>query len=237
MKRIFALLLLAFMLMCFTGCKENSGDSPDTSNAPEVTIDPVNIDWGFDEEKLEYDRWYLQNSDDVTYIFFSDDEADLDKNSICNYFFVKSGVVSEAVPLKLTDNNHLTGSNGELSVDLVFKDSFNAYDYNSGSYYSRGNIDDYNSYFAGKVYKTENSKDTIAFNSDFSCTKTDSKKEFSGTWEVVSKHGLKCSFPEDESVFNITYNDDMSVKSISCKGEVYYNEINEDETVNKYKAY
>ncbi|MBQ2972346.1 MAG: hypothetical protein IJE16_07340 [Ruminococcus sp.] len=152
MKRIFALLLTAFMLMSFTGCEENAGAPSPTSNAPANTIDPENIDWGFDEEKLEYDRWYLQNSDDVTYIFFSDDEANLKENSICNYFFVKSGVVSEAVPLNLTDDNHLKGSSGELSVDLVFEDCFNAYDYISDSYYSRGKLDEYNSYFADKVY-------------------------------------------------------------------------------------
>lgn len=241
MKKFIALLLTVFMLFCFTACKDSSSDSSPAESAPEVTIDPKTIDWGFDSDKLEYDRWYLQNSDDVTYIFFSDDESDLKENSICNYFFVKSGVVSEAVPLTLTDDNHLKGSNGELSVDLVFEDSFNAYDYNSGSYYSRGNIEDYNSYFADRVYTTEDEKGTITFNGDFSCTKTDSENEVSGTWAVVSKRTLKCTFSNEEVVeeflFDITYNDDMSVKCISCKNEIYYNEVSEDETVNKYKAY
>ncbi len=225
------------MLISFTGCEENAGTPSPAENAPANTIDPENIDWGFDSEKLEYDRWYLQNSDDVTYIFFSDDEDDLKENSICNYFFVKSGVVSEAVPLNLTDDNHLKGSSGELSVDLVFEDCFNAYDYISDSYYSRGKLDEYNSYFADKVYSTEDKKSTITFNSDFSCTKTDLENEFSGTWEVVSKSKVKCSFLKGEILFDIKYNDDMSVKYISCDDEVYYNEISEDETVNKYKAY
>lgn len=237
MKRIFALLLTVFMLFCFSGCKESAGDSSDTSNAPDVTIDPATIDWGFDEEKHEYDRWYLQNSDDVTYIFFSDEESELEENCICNYFFVKSGVVSEAVPLNLTDDNHLKGSSGDISVDLVFEDCFNAYDYNSDSCYSRGNVDDYNSYFASRVYTAEDNEGTITFNSDFSCTKNDSKNEFSGTWEVVSKSKVKCTFLKGEIIFDITYNDDMSVKSISCDDEIYYNEISEDETVNKYKVY
>lgn len=225
------------MLMSFTGCEENTGTPSPAENAPANTIDPVNIDWGFDSEKLEYDRWYLQNSDDVTYIFFSDDEDDLKENSICNYFFVKSGVVSEAVPLNLTDDNHLKGSSGELSVDLVFEDCFNAYDYISDSYYSRGNIDDYNSYFSSRVYTSEDNKGSITFNSDFSCTKSDSENDFPGTWEVVSKSKVKCSFLKGEILFDIKYNDDMSVSSISCKDEVYFNEIIENETVNKYKAY
>ncbi|MDO4748779.1 MAG: hypothetical protein Q4A12_06365 [Eubacteriales bacterium] len=241
MKRLLAVLLIIFALFTVAGC--DSTDDTEFSNevkitAPQEIIDPNSIDFGYNEEKDEYDRWYLQGTDDVTYIYFSYDNVENLDNYVCTYTLVQSGVAKAQASMCLSDNNHLCPPpHSSLYVDIVFKDSFNAYDYASNSWYSRGDIDEYNSYFKGKTYTQEDKLYAITFNSDFTCDKTDPKNSVSGTWEVTSKNTVACTFDNEKTNYKINFNDDFTVKSIESDTETYYNEISEDETVNKYKAY
>lgn len=237
MKKLIAILLCVLML-CVAGCADNDIEFEPTEYEPETTIDPSTVDFGYDEKTDSYDRWYLTNTDDVTYIYFSYDNKGSFDNCVGTYHLVKSGVVANSAALCASSDNHLNPALSSAAfVDFVFEDYFTVYDYSSGNRYSRGNIDEYNSYFADKTYAMENKQYAITFNSDSSCTKTDSENEFSGTWEIVSKSKVKCTFLKGDILFDIVYNDDYSVNSIVSNDDVLYPEIIEDETVNKYKTY
>lgn len=241
MKKVISILLFVLFLYTFAGCdkKVTDADTTPTTNEPETLIDPSGIDFGYNEEKNEYDRWYLQGTDDVVYIYFTYDNADSFENCVGTYNLVKSGVVKQSASLALSPDNHLAPVlSSSTYVDFGFEDNFNVYNFATDELYSRGNADEYNAYFANKIY-TKDSKDlcTLSFNDDFTLTKLDKEDATSGTWEVTAKNTLVCTFGDDKVSYKINYNDDMSVKSLENNGEHYYTEISEGETVNKYKVY
>ena len=238
MKKYVSILLVLLLILCFTGCKDSAGDTTPTDNAPKATIEPGYIHFGYNEETDTYDRWYLQNSDDVTYIYFTYDNTENLEDYFVTYNLVKSGVVTMSVSLCYSSNNHVAPPmHSSLYLDLVFEDYFTVYDYSSGERYSRGNADEYNSYFENKTYTSEDELIAITFANDFSCTKSDKKESVSGTWEVTSPSTVTCTFGDAQTKYTIDYYDDLSVKSIEADGEVLYPEISENETINKYKAY
>lgn len=236
MKKVISLLILVLFLCSLAGCDNSTtADNTPTSNEPESLIDPSGIDFGYNEEKNEYDRWYLQGTDDVVYLCFSKDDA----TGTIMYNIIRSGVIKEGAPLSITADNHLTPIlSSSAYVDFGFEDNFNVYNFSTGELYSRGNADEYNAYFANKIY-TKDSKDlcTLSFKDDFTLTKLDKKDATEGTWEVTTKNTLVCTFGDDKVSYKINYNDDMTVKSLENNGEHYYTEMSEDETVNKYKVY
>lgn len=239
MKRFVSILLVLLFVLCFVGCEDSTGDQTPTDNAPKSTIDPSTVNFGYDAESDKYDRWYLQGTDDVVYVYFSDDNAEGIEEFVCRYNLVKSGVVTESAALSLSDDNHLSPPvTSSVFVDIVFEDYFNAYDYATNNRYSRGNADEYNAYFAGKVFEDgDNAENTITFNADGTCINSDSEAEAQGTWEVTSPDTLSCSFDDSTTEYKISYYDDFSIKSIEYDNKIYYAEVSEDETVNKYKAY
>ena len=238
MKKFVSILLVLLFILCFAGCKDSSGDTTPTDNAPKATIEPGYIHFGYNEETDTYDRWYLQNSDDVTYIYFTYDNTENLEDYFGTYNLVKSGVVTMSVSLCYSSNNHVAPPmHSSLYLDLVFEDYFTVYDYSSGERYSRGNADEYNSYFENKTYTSENEQCAITFNNDFTLTKTDNKKVVTGTWEVISTRNIACTYGDETLSYTIDYYDDLSVKSIKADNEVLYPEISENETINKYKAY
>lgn len=238
MKKYVSILLVLLLILCFTGCKDSTGDTTPTDNAPKTTIDPLTVNFDYNSGKSYIECWYLQNSDDVTYIYFTDDNAGAFENCICTYHLVESGVVTNSAPLCCSNDNHLVPAlSSNTYVDFVFEDYFTVYDYASGNRYSRGNADEYNSYFKDKTYTSENEQCAIAFNNDFTLTKTDKKKVVTGTWEIVSTRNIACTVDDEILSYTIDYYDDLSVKSIKADNEVLYPEISENETINKYKAY
>lgn len=238
MKKFVSLLLVLLLILCFTGCKDSTGDTTPTDNAPKTTIDPLTVDFDYNSGKSYIECWYLQNSDDVTYIYFTDDNAGAFENCICTYHLVESGVVTNSAPLCCSNDNHLVPAlSSNTYVDFVFEDHFTVYDYASGNRYSRGNKDEYDSYFKNKTYTSEDELIAITFANDFSCTKSDKKESVSGTWEVTSPSTVTCTFGDAQTKYTIDYYDDLSVKSIKADNEVLYPEISENETINKYKAY
>ncbi len=236
MKKLLCLLPCLILVFGLVGCQEKeSAQAP--QNTPKSIIDPSSINFGYNEEKDTYDRFYLQGTDDITYIYFSDENEEY-SDYVCTYNLVKSGVVKISTPLVLSDDNHLTSPEQfGMNLDIAFSDHFNAYDYSSDSWYSRGDADEYNSYFADRTYTNEDELCTITFNSDFTLNKSDKENTVTGTWQVSSKNTLLCEFENESVEFSIRYNDDFTVKSIECDDEIFYNEIRADETVNKYKAY
>lgn len=233
MKKLFILVLtLLFAILC-VGCSSESADITPTDNVPDTLIDPATVDFGYDEEKDEYDRWYLQGSDDVIYLYFS-----LDENDDITYNIVKSGVVKESGIVTVNSDDHLVSENtDEKKVDFGFEDNFNVYNYESKELYSRGNADEYNATFKNRTFTNESKSCKITFNSDFTCTKADDKNTNTGTWEIKSKSKISCTFDNKNIDYKIEYNDDFFATSITHEDEVLYNIISEDETVNKYKAY
>lgn len=236
MKKIFALLLVLAIALCFCAC-ENDNDEEISTNAPATTVDPKGINFGYNEEKNEYDRWYLQETDDVIYAYLSFDEEVNADNYACTFTLIKSGVEAVREELYFSDDHLITLTNSKTSLDIVFEDNFNLYDYVSDSYYSRGSKDEYDSYFADRVYVQEDELNSITFSSDFTCKKSDNEKETQGTWEVTSKRTLECIFDGEKIIYSIKLNDDFIVQSIENGDEIYYNVVSEDETVNKYKVY
>ena len=229
MKKVFSLIFTILFLLFTVGCSTNSSDTDPTENTPESLIDPSGIDFGYDEEKNEYDRWYLQGTDDVIYLYFS---ADTESDEI-TYNLVKSGVVKESAPLSISDEYHLVSD----GVDFGFEDNFNVYNFKTNEWYSRGNADEYNANFSGKTFSTENGSKTLTFNEDSSCSLTDKKGTSQGDWEVVSKNTIRCTFEDDTIDYKVKCNEDFLVNSLSFEDDVFYNTISEDATVNKYKAY
>lgn len=243
MKKLFAILLCVLMIISFTSCKSEDNTEEVNTNAPETTIDPRTVDWGYNEEKDEYDRWYLQGTDDVIYIYFTQDNVGSFENCICTYNLVKSGVVKESISLCYNSDNSLTPAlSSNTYIELVFEDYFNVYDYATDSVYSRGNSEEYNSYFNDKTFTTEDGNYSLSFTSDktfseLSNDATADSKDVSGKWEIVSPKTLVLTKDEKDISCKTSYNDDFSVKSVEYNGLVYYAVYSEDETVNKYKAY
>lgn len=240
MKKIIAVLLITVLSLCIAGCDKNDvQDTPDIAvNAPTVTIDPNSINWGYDAVKDEYDRWYLQNTDDVTYIYFENIDAQAPQGSVCIYNLVQSGVVKESAFLYHNGDNHLKSTaDSSVVVDFVFQDNFSAYDYTTDSWYSRGDLVSLNAQFQGKEYYEESDNtNTLVFNTDFTCTETVNGIASRGTWELTSKKTLVCTFEKTTYQFSITYDADASVTSIEYGGRVFYT-TSTDETTDKYKAY
>lgn len=234
MKKLLSILLCTVLIMSCVSCKNEKDSISTSTNAPDTIIDPSTINWGYDENEDKSERWYLTDTDDVIYIYFTQGS----ESELCTYNLVKSGVVKESAACVVTEDNHLVPKEGEeASFDLVFEDAFNAYDYSTDSIYSRGDISEYNSYFSGRVYYSEDNLSTVTFNSDFTCTKTCNDSSVTGTWEITAKTSLLCNFETSIIVYTINYNDDFTVKSIETDDEIFYSEYEEDETVNKYKAY
>ncbi len=229
MKKTFSLIITILFLLFTVGCSSDSTDTTPTENTPENLIDPSGIDFGYDEEKDEYDRWYLKGSDDVIYLyFFSDEESDT-----ITYNIVKSGVVKESSPLSVTNEYHLVSD----SADFGFEDNFNVYNFKTNEWYSRGNADEYNANFSEKTFSTEDGSKTLTFNTDFSCSLNSKKETAQGSWEVMSKNTLRCTFENETIDYKVEYNEDFLVNSLSFEDDIFYNTISEDETINKYKAY
>ncbi len=238
MKRFVSILLVLLFIFCLAGCKDSAGDTTPTDYTPKATVEPGNIHFGYNEEKDTYDRWYLQGSDDVTYIYFTYDNVENIEDYFGTYNLVKSGVVTMSVSLCYSSDNHVVPPmHSSLYLDLVFEDHFTVYDYSSDERYSRGNADEYNAYFENKTYTSEDEQCAITFNNDFTLTKTDKKKVVTGTWEVISTHNIMCTYGDETLSYSIDYYDDLSVKSIEAGSEILYPEISENETINKYKAY
>ncbi len=236
MKKIYALLLVFAMAFCFCACEKDVKEETQ-SNAPTTIVDPKGINFGYDEEKDEYDRWYLKGTDDVTYAYLSFDEEVNADNYACTFTLIKSGVEAVREELYFSDDHLITLTNSKTSLDIVFEDNFNLYDYISNSYYSRGSKDEYDSYFADRVYTKEDEFCTITFLDDFTCKKTDAETTVQGKWEVTSKRTLGCTFNGEKTTYKINLNDEFVVQSIENDDEIYYNVISEDETTNKYKVY
>lgn len=237
MKKIFAIIIATLLLLCFVGCgAESSAETTPTEYTPATIINPRTIDLVSDSSNP--DRWYMQGTDDIIYIYFAKNE-----DNTYTYNLVKSGVVKESAICTVTDDNHITPIDGSTcSFDLVFENCCDVYDYTSGKTYSRGDKDIIISQLAGYEFIEENdSKNIITLNDDYTCTKTDISS--AGSWELVSPSRLKITFEETDSsqntttdiaICNISYNDDKTVRSIYYKDELFYREYPEDETINKY---
>ncbi len=235
MKKIFAILLSLLMVLCFVGCKKSTDQVSQNTKEPETVLDPNCIDFGYNEKENTADRWYLQGTDDVIYIYFTSDN----NAGLCTYKLVKSGVIQESIPCVVSQDMHLVAENRDKSgLDLVFEDAFTVYDYASDCWYSRGNKNEIESQFMNKTFTDENdSKNTICFYQDYSCKKCVGDAVITGTYAFTAPQSMKCDFAQECMNFEITYNDDFTVKCIKSEKTVFYPEIIEDETVNKYKAY
>jgi len=221
MKKLISLFLILIFILSLSGCKNKTENTPAPTEAkgPETIIDPINIDWGYDEENDKFERWYLQGTDDVVYIYFLPSNA---KPTVCTYNLVKSGVVKESYTLSRTDDHHLVDP--QNNVDLVFEDAFNCYDYKTDSYYKRGNIDELLASFNNVTFEIkDNAKNNILFNADGTFKKTIDNIETTGTWQITSKNNLKCT-NADESVdiYKIIYNADGYVTSIEFDSMTFY---------------
>ncbi len=235
MKKIFAILLSLLMVLCFVGCEKSTDQVPQNTKEPESILDPNRIDFRYNEKENTADRWYLQGTDDVIYIYFtSDNDAGL-----CTYHLVKSGVVQESIPCVVSQDMHLVAESHDKSgLDLVFEDAFTAYDYASDCWYSRGDKNEIESQLVNKTFTDENdNKNTLCFYQDYSCKKRVGDDMITGNYVFTAPQSMECDFAEDSMNFEITYNDDFTVKCIKSENTVFYPEIQEGETVNKYKAY
>ena len=231
MKKTTFLILILIFIFCISGCNKDAiTPTPTESKGPKDTIDPISIDWGYDKENDKYERWYLQGTDDVVYIYFLPSNA---KPTICTYNLVKSGVVKESYTLSRTDDNHLTDPKN--NVDLVFSDAFNCYDYKSDSYYKRGNIDELMTSFNNVTFEIkDNTKNNILFNADGTFKKTLDDVTTTGTWKITSKNNLRCTNETGTvDIYKILYNADGYVTSVQFESDTFYTTY--IASVNEYK--
>lgn len=225
MKKLITLLLIFLFIFSITGCKSNEVKPPTTDTVttekkgPDTIIDPGNLDWGYDKENNKYERWYLQGTDDVIYIYFLEND---DNTSLCTYNLVKSGVVKESYSLTKTDDNHLVDD--AKNIDLVFSDAFNCYDYITDSYYKRGNIEEVMASFNNVTFEIkDNEKNNIVFKEDGTFKKTIDETVTSGKWEIVSKNNLRCTNDDNTvDIYKILYNADEYVTTIKFNEQTFF---------------
>lgn len=217
---LFSLLLVALMALSFAACGNNNGGTVDAlpaGDAPSANVSPAEIDIGraVNGDYLG-DAWYPDGVVGDSYICFTP----ADNSSIgLAYIKVEKGETVASIICAQTEDNHIVdaeSAEGESSIDVIFADSFKAYDYKTDTWYIRGNPDEIAPLFAGTQLACQGDPtNTLLLNADGTGTEVFGGEEYFLTWELTGAATLRFNDGQFDYTLEIVTDEDGAFVSLS----------------------
>lgn len=235
MKRIFALSLALFMLLTLTACGSKTPAEaptfdgpastveperiPDPTPAPEATVDPDEIEWGYQAPGIsDTQYWYVDGDKSATsFIFFEDD-----------YLTIVDGETRNTVDTKISDKHIVDAETGGSAFDFVFTDVLTCYDLVSGQWYKRADYETVVKSLTAATFVCEaGSQWKYTFNADGTMVYDNDGTLKTGTWWIQDARTIGNHYDDEGDTggwFVITYEDaSWDIKSIKDT-DVFYPE-------------
>ena len=201
----------------------SSAASSSAASADEY-VDPATINPGWlDSDVRTSDTWYLDGDPTAGGIYFTNaandaglsytkvDANDQDGDSEFN--------------LVITEDKHLRTPEGTApKIDIVFDDVMNCYDYVSGNFYSRGDLNELKAAVAGNTYVAEDGSGAeIVVNEDGTFVLSWKGKTDPGTWEIAASTVVEMTYDSDNYTeeYRMTIEDGVATR-IMDGGWQYY---------------
>lgn len=214
MKRITAIFLAAFsVLLLLSSCSDSAEEKTDPVERPipEAKYNPEILDAGRIKNSLNTsDLWYPDGGDGHAYIYFTKTS----ENFLMTYV---DHDTEKDFKCTVTEEKHLVSDKVEnIQFDIAFYDAFTCYDYNTKTWYSRGDSKKIESAFAGKTLAEVNDNSNVyVFNSDGTCTETYKGGNIEGKWNITASTVIVLTFGDYSYTYDIDFDDLGNIIGIS----------------------
>lgn len=214
MKRITALFLAAIsVFLMLSSCSEGADNKKDSVERPrpEAKYNPDILDAGRIKNSLNTsDLWYPDGGDGHSYIYFT-------KISDKFYLTYVDHDAEKEFLCTVTEEKHLVSDKVEnMQFDIAFYDAFTCYDYNTKTWYSRGDSKKIESAFAGKTFaEVSDNSNIYVFNSDGTCTETYKGGNIEGKWSITAATVIVLTFGDYSYTYDIDFDDTGNITGIS----------------------
>lgn len=186
-------------------------------DSPAANIDPsqINIGQAIDEVHTG-DAWYKDGVEGGDYIYFElADNSDLG----LAYVKVEGGERVDTLLCAVNAAMHVVDAGvaeSESSIDLVFVDNFQIYDYKSNTWYVRGNPETLSTIFTGITFACQDDEtNTIILNADGTGTELFQGTEDELTWVMDSASTVKYNDGSHDHVLQIVTDESGALISLS----------------------
>lgn len=190
---------------------------------PDNLVDPATINPGWlDSGVRTSDVWFLNGDTSAEGIFFTNaaNDAGLSYTKVD----ANDEETDSEFDLIITEDLHLrTAGTTAPKIDIVFDDDMNCYDYVTGNFYSRGDLQELTNMVAGKTFADPDRQIEMTFFEDGTYTETVKGESENGTWKVAASTVVEMTYDSDGYVeeYRLTI-DDGAVTQIMDSGWKYY---------------
>jgi len=186
-------------------------------DGPAANVDPsqINIGQAIDEAHTG-DAWYKDGVEGGDYIYFENaDNSDLG----LAYVKMEGGERVSTVLCTVNAAMHVVDAEvaeSESSIDLVFVDNFQIYDYKSGTWYVRGNPETLSTIFTGITFACQDDEtNTIILNADGTGTEVFQGTEDELSWVMDSATTVKYNDGSHDHILQIVCDENGQLLSLS----------------------
>ena len=187
------------------------------AEGPAANVDPsqINIGQAIDEVHTG-DAWYKDGVEGGDYIYFeAADNSDLG----LAYVKVEGGERVNTLLCTVNAAMHVVDAEvaeSESSIDLVFVDEFQIYDYKSNTWYVRGNPETLSTIFTGITFACQDDEtNTIILNADGTGTELFQGTEDDLTWVMDSATTVKYNDGSHDHILQIVTDESGALISLS----------------------
>lgn len=218
MKKKLAVVLagVAAFSLCFAlvGCGGNTTSGDDGTTAmpePAANLAPTEVDPGrVSTGDNTSDIWWLDGAVGTEGIYIT--HAGNDVGRSITWVDAEGNDVDSVFDCALTDDNHFVNAEGVTpEFDVVFYDNMMCYDYVTGNWYIRGNVDELMPLVAGKTFAREDGRWSVTFNEDGTIEDTYNGETITGTFEFLSPTVVELVYdggsPDPETLYIVVEDD------------------------------
>lgn len=196
---------------------ETESEETEEGDGPAANVDPsqLNIGQAIDEVHTG-DAWYKDGVEGGDYIYF---EAADNSDIGLAYVKMEGGERVSTVLCTVNAAMHVIDAEvneSESSIDLVFVDNFQAYDYKSDTWYVRGNPESLSAIFAGINFVCQDDEtNTLILNADGTGTEVFQGTEDDLSWVMDSATTVTYNDGSHDHVLQIVCDENGQLVSLS----------------------
>lgn len=196
---------------------ETESEETEEGEGPAANVDPsqLNIGQAIDEVHTG-DAWYKDGVEGGDYIYF---EAADNSDIGLAYVKMEGGERVSTVLCTVNAAMHVIDAEvneSESSIDLVFVDNFQAYDYKSDTWYVRGNPESLSAIFAGINFVCQDDEtNTLILNADGTGTEVFQGTEDDLSWVMDSATTVTYNDGSHDHVLQIVCDENGQLVSLS----------------------
>ena len=196
MNKYVKLIMASAMALSLCACGGSSSSSSSTTTTSTTTtpkavanIEPSSIDPGknYSREGLTSDLWFSWGNDEDYFYLTRGNKEYYPSGFGISWYYNGEEVLDDSSYNEIEDMHLVSTEGSNLEFDLIFIDTFTAYDSVSGQYYSREgySLDDIEPIFYDQYVESDKGN-SLEFHSDYTVNEVWSKTEGTGTWYVLN---------------------------------------------------